>query len=126
MTPRGRATADTRPWGRWEVLLEEPAYKVKRIVVRPGKRLSYQKHAFRQEHWTVAQGRARVTLDGRTVPLSPGGTIKIPKGALHRAANPGRRDLVFIEVQLGSYFGEDDIVRVEDDYGRAAAKGSRR
>lgn len=113
------AKSDTRPWGRWETLLEEPAYKVKRIVVRPGQRLSYQRHARRREVWTVAQGEALATLDGRQVRLSLGQTIDIPVGAAHRIANPGAADLVFIEVQLGPYLGEDDIERLEDDYGRA-------
>lgn len=113
------AKSDTRPWGRWEILLEEPAYKVKRIVVLPGKRLSYQRHARRREIWTIAHGEALATLDGREIRLALGQTIDIPLGAAHRIANPGKSDLVFIEVQLGSYFGEDDIERLQDDYGRA-------
>lgn len=110
--------SDERPWGRWEILLDEPSYKVKRIIVRPGKRLSYQKHAKRKEHWALVQGEALVTLDGHDIPLQAGGTINIPLGAAHRIANTGEEDMVFIEVQLGSYFGEDDIERLEDDYGR--------
>ena len=110
---------DERPWGRWEILSEEPNYKVKRITVKPGKRLSYQTHAKRREHWAVVQGKALVTLDGKETPLGPGGTVDIPVGGAHRIANSGDEDLVFIEVQLGSYFGEDDIVRLEDDFGRA-------
>lgn len=114
-----QAKSDTRPWGRWEILLEEPDYKVKRIVVLPGKRLSYQKHARRSERWTIVKGKALVTLDGREIPLEPGQSVEIPTGAAHRIANVGTEDVAFIEIQLGSYFGEDDIVRLEDDFGRA-------
>jgi len=100
------------------VLDEGHTYKVKRIEVFPGKRLSYQKHAQRSEHWMVVQGMARVTLDGREIALSPGDAVDIPVGAAHRVENPGSEMLVFIEIQRGSYFGEDDIVRLEDDFGR--------
>lgn len=110
--------SDTRPWGGYEVFLDEPAYKVKRITVFPGKRLSYQKHAKRSERWTVVSGKLLVTLDGKDIPLGPGETVAIPQGAAHRAANEETEDAVFIEVQTGTYFGEDDIVRLEDDYGR--------
>ncbi len=112
------AASDERPWGRWEILLDEPHYKVKRITVKPGKRLSYQKHAKRREHWAVVMGSALVTLGGKNIPLSVGETVDIPQGGAHRVANTGDEDMVFIEVQLGSYFGEDDIERMEDDYGR--------
>jgi mannose-6-phosphate isomerase-like protein (cupin superfamily)/glycosyltransferase involved in cell wall biosynthesis len=107
------------PWGRWEVLLDEPTYKVKRITVLPTKRLSYQKHFKRQEHWTIVQGQALVTLDGRDISLQAGETIDVPRGVAHRIANPGPENLIFIEVQDGTYFGEDDIIRLQDDYGRA-------
>jgi len=112
---------DERPWGRWESLLRAPGYQVKRITVLPGKRLSYQRHARRGEHWYVVEGRALATLDGREVPLDPGSALDIPQGAAHRMANPGKADLVFIEVQRGDYLGEDDITRLEDDYGRAGS-----
>lgn len=115
----GDKEKDTRPWGGYEVLLDEPTYKVKRITVLPGQRLSYQKHAKRQEHWCVTSGQATVTLDGADHSLTVGKTIDIPRGAAHRMANPGKVSLVFIEIQTGSYFGEDDIVRMEDDYGRS-------
>ncbi|MFA5140410.1 MAG: phosphomannose isomerase type II C-terminal cupin domain [Elusimicrobiota bacterium] len=115
---RADAKSDSRPWGEWRILLEAPSYKVKRIAVKPGHRLSYQTHARRQEHWTVVQGEALVTLDGKDLRLTAGQCAAIPKGAAHRARNPGERDLVIIEVQTGEYFGEDDIVRLEDDYGR--------
>ena len=112
------ALSDERPWGRWEILTQGPGYKVKRITVLPGRRLSYQKHSKRREIWTVALGRGTVTLDGRSVDLDPGGTLDIPLGGAHRVANAGTQPLVFIEVQLGAYLGEYDILRLEDDYGR--------
>ncbi|MGA2302608.1 MAG: phosphomannose isomerase type II C-terminal cupin domain [Acidimicrobiales bacterium] len=109
-----------RPWGTYTVLSDDaPDHKVKRIVVRPGKRLSYQRHAKRAEHWFFVSGEAQVTLNGSVTTLSPGQAIDIPTGAAHRVANDGAADLVFIEVQRGTYFGEDDIVRLEDDFGRA-------
>lgn len=111
---------DERPWGNFTVLDEGANYKVKRIVVRPGKRLSYQKHAQRSEHWMVVGGQAKVTLDDRDVLLQTGEYIDIPIGAAHRVENPGADDLTFIEVQRGAYLGEDDIVRLQDDYGRTA------
>jgi mannose-6-phosphate isomerase len=108
-----------RPWGNYTVLDDEAAdHKVKRIVVHPGKRLSYQRHAKRAEHWFIVAGSAEVTLDGTVSELGPGQAIDIPLEGAHRIANRGDADLVFIEVQHGTYFGEDDIVRLEDDFGR--------
>ncbi|MBZ5534838.1 MAG: phosphomannose isomerase type II C-terminal cupin domain [Acidobacteriia bacterium] len=112
------APVDHRPWGSFTVLDEGNQYKVKRIEVLPGKRLSYQKHAHRAEHWMVVQGKALVTLDGLDIPLAPGATIDIPRGGAHRIKNQGVGMLVFIEIQRGNYLGEDDIARLEDDYGR--------
>ncbi len=109
---------EERPWGSYTVLDEGPGYKVKRIEVLPGKRLSYQKHALRDEHWMVVAGRARVILDGGEVFVELGETIDIPVGAAHRIENPGTDKLIFIEIQRGSYLGEDDITRLQDDYGR--------
>jgi mannose-6-phosphate isomerase len=109
---------NVRPWGRYDVLDDGADCKVKRMVVDPGQRLSYQRHARRSEHWVVVAGTARVTLDGVDTDLGPGEAIDIPRGAAHRVANPGTEPLVFVEVQLGDYFGEDDIVRLSDDYGR--------
>jgi mannose-6-phosphate isomerase-like protein (cupin superfamily) len=109
-----------RPWGHYENLAEGPDHKIKRIYVSPGARLSLQKHKRRAERWTVISGQAIVTLDGKDIPLAPGETIFIPKGAAHRMTNPGKVPLVFAEVQLGDYFGEDDIIRLQDDYGRGA------
>ena len=114
---------DRRPWGAFTVLDEGNNYKVKRIEVLAGKRLSYQKHARRAEHWMVVGGTAKVTLDGREITVPLGETIDIPLGAAHRVENPGSDTLVFIEIQRGDYLGEDDIVRLEDDFGRAPAKG---
>jgi mannose-6-phosphate isomerase len=110
---------DERPWGKFTVLDEGPTFKVKRIEVLPGKRLSYQKHARRAEHWYVVEGTANVTLDDRDIVVVAGSAIDIPLGAAHRVENAGPELLVFIEVQQGDYFGEDDIVRLQDDFGRA-------
>jgi mannose-6-phosphate isomerase len=110
---------DERPWGNYTVLSDEaPDHKVKRLVVHPGKRLSYQRHSRRAEHWFIVSGNPEVTLDGRVTELHPGDAIDIPLEGAHRIANPGDTDVVLIEVQHGSYFGEDDIVRLEDDFGR--------
>jgi mannose-6-phosphate isomerase len=112
---------DQRPWGSYTVLDDDGTHKVKRIVVLPGKRLSYQRHARRSEHWFIVAGAPRVTLDGRQFDLVAGQSVDIPVGTDHRIENPGTTDVVFVEVQHGEYFGEDDIVRLEDDYGRADA-----
>ncbi|MCU1426456.1 MAG: manC2 [Actinomycetia bacterium] len=116
-----RLERDERPWGRYEVLLDGDDHKVKEIVVNPGTRLSYQQHARRAEHWFIVRGSGMVTLDGREVQVGPGTAVDIPMGTPHRIANVGTDDLVFVEVQHGEYFGEDDIVRLDDDYGRAPA-----
>lgn len=110
---------DRRPWGGYRILDEAPDHKVKRIVVLPGQRLSLQRHRRRGEHWYVVRGAARVERDGEEIRLAAGEAVDIPLGAWHRVANPGEELLVFIEVQRGDYFGEDDIERAEDDYGRA-------
>ncbi len=111
---------EQRPWGTFTVLADDDDCKVKRLTVDPGQRLSYQRHHHRSEHWVVVTGRARVTLDGVDRDLEPGQMVDIPLGAAHRVMNPGSTELAFIEVQLGDYFGEDDIVRLSDDYGRVA------
>jgi mannose-6-phosphate isomerase len=113
------AEHEERPWGAYTVLDDAPTHKVKRIVVAPGKRLSYQRHARRAEHWFVVAGRAEVTLDGTVRAAAAGDAVDIPRGAAHRIANPGDEDLVFVEVQHGDSFAEDDIERLEDDFGRA-------
>ena len=118
MTP-GDPKHESREWGEFHVLEDAPNWKVKRIDVLPGKRLSYQTHAKRSEHWMIVQGQAKVTLDDKVIVLTAGETIDIPVGAAHRIENPGVEPLSFIEIQTGEYFGEDDIVRLEDDFGRA-------
>ena len=118
MSVEGQREFDRRPWGTYTVLDEGSLFKVKRIEVLPGKRLSYQKHSKRAEHWFIVQGNARVTLDDAEIDLSAGQAIDIPKGSAHRIENPGSELLVFIEVQRGDYLGEDDIVRLQDDFGR--------
>ena len=109
---------DRRPWGTFTVLDEGENFKVKRIEVLPGKRLSYQKHSRRAEHWVVVQGTAKVTLDDVDIVVEQGQAIDIAIGSAHRVENPGVELLVFIEVQRGDYLGEDDIVRLQDDFGR--------
>jgi mannose-6-phosphate isomerase-like protein (cupin superfamily) len=110
---------DERPWGRYEVLDEGANFKVKRIEVKPGGRLSLQSHENRSEHWVVVSGEALVTVGDKEIALRANQDILIPRQARHRVANPGNELLVFIEVQCGSYLGEDDIKRYEDDYDRA-------
>lgn len=109
-----------RPWGRFIVLLDAPDHKVKQILVREGQRISLQRHQRRRERWTFVRGRAEATLDGRAHLFEVGQGCEIPAGCWHRVRNPGPGDLVFIEVQTGAYFGEDDIERAEDDYGRVS------
>ena len=115
---------DQRPWGSFTVLDEGESYKVKRIEVFPDKRLSYQKHSKRAEHWMIVAGTAKVTLDGAEIVLSVGQAIDIPVEAAHRIENVGAETLVFIEIQRGAYLGEDDIQRLQDDFGRANLTGT--
>lgn len=107
-----------RPWGSWHVLDEGPGYKVKRIEVMPGQRLSYQTHEYRSEHWLVIFGVATCVLDGATKVAGPGDCIEVDHRVPHRIENRHAELLVIIEVQRGAYTGEDDIFRLEDDYGR--------
>lgn len=107
-----------RPWGSFTVVAEGDDFKVKTIEVRPAQRLSYQRHSRRAEHWFVVAGQGVVTLDGNSVDVRRGDAVDIPCGTAHRIHNTGPVTLVFIEVQHGSYFGEDDIIRLDDDYGR--------
>lgn len=109
---------DERPWGTWEVIAVGPHYAVKRIVVRPGQRLSLQRHALRSEHWVIVDGLARVTLGTEVLSLSPGEHVAIGCGDTHRIENPGTAALVFIEVQHGERLDENDIERLQDEYGR--------
>ena len=109
---------DHRPWGYYRVLSDAETHKVKQIVVYGHKRLSLQRHRRRTEHWYIVEGTGLVTRDDEEISLSSGQAIDIPRGAWHRMANPADNNLIFIEVQTGDYFGEDDIERREDDYGR--------
>ena len=110
--------SEERPWGRFFVLHDELTYKLKRIEVDPGGRLSYQYHHKRSEAWTIVEGTGVITLDGIDKEYTKGQTVLIPQGVKHRIENKSSEKVVFIEVQTGSYFGEDDIVRIEDDYNR--------
>ncbi|MCH8534131.1 MAG: phosphomannose isomerase type II C-terminal cupin domain [Flavobacteriaceae bacterium] len=107
-----------RPWGKYYVLEDKPTHKVKRIEVNPDQRLSYQYHHHRSEVWTIIQGQALVILDDEENHLTAGEVILIPQGAKHRIKNSGQELLIFVEVQHGTYFGEDDIIRIQDDYSR--------
>ncbi len=111
--------ADTRPWGRWEVLAAAPGYAVKRITVLPGGILSLQRHRHRAEHWIIVAGSGRITRDAEIFDRMAGEAVEIPRGAVHRIANPGGETLVFIEVQIGAILAESDIERLEDSYGRS-------
>lgn len=111
--------AERRPWGSFQVLQESEGFKVKEIIVEPGAILSLQSHKYRAEHWTVVRGVARVTVDDQVMDLQPNQSVHIPLGAVHRMANPGSVPMHLIEVQCGSYTGEDDIIRYEDAYGRS-------
>lgn len=107
-----------RPWGTYTVLEDSEGYKIKKIVVKQGKRLSLQKHYHRNEHWIVVSGTAKITLENTEKIIRKNESFYIPMGELHRLENPGKIPLVLIEVQVGDYLGEDDIVRVDDDFNR--------
>ena len=109
--------SDDRPWGRWEEYLNESGYRVKRIIVHPGKRLSLQSHKLRKEHWVIVAGQGKFTLNDDVRSVQVGDTTYIDTRDVHRIENDGKEDLVIIETQLGECL-EDDIVRLEDDWGR--------
>jgi len=112
---------DRRPWGTFTVLDVGSDYKVKRLEVLPKKRLSYQKHERRSEHWFIVRGKGKITLNGVKKLVKKGDFVDISAGMAHQIENPDHTEsLVFIEVQTGDYFGEDDIVRIKDDFGRAS------
>ena len=112
-------STDYRPWGGYASVLNGHRFQVKRLFVKPGKSLSLQKHHHRAEHWIVVRGTAEVTVDGSVTTLSENQSIYLPLGCVHRLANPGKIELELIEVQTGAYLGEDDIIRIEDEFGRA-------
>jgi mannose-6-phosphate isomerase-like protein (cupin superfamily) len=114
-----KSREDHRPWGYYSVLSDENNCKTKEIVVYPGKRLSLQRHQKRAEHWYILRGNAKMTLGNEQLILNDGQSVDIPRGSLHRIENIGSDDLSFVEVQTGDYFGEDDIERIEDDFGRS-------
>ena len=110
---------DERPWGSFTVIDEADDYKVKRLEVLPGKRLSYQRHTRRAEHWYVVRGIAKVTLNGNEILVKSGESLDVLCGDAHRIENPDNAEmLILIETQTGEYFGEDDIERLDDDFGR--------
>ena len=111
---------ERRPWGEFSVLSDAPDHKVKRLTVSSGCRLSYQTHAHRSEHWFVVSGAGIATIDGVDRQIGPGSCVDVSVGTAHRVACNGPGDLVLIEVQHGESFEEDDIVRLDDDYGRMA------
>jgi mannose-6-phosphate isomerase len=121
-TPRGVAATELRPWGSFTILEEGRGYKIKRIEVKPGHRLSLQMHHHRSEHWIVVSGTAKVTCGDCELLLSNNQSTYVPQCTSHRLENPGVIPLVLIEVQNGEYLGEDDIVRYQDDYSRASEK----
>jgi mannose-6-phosphate isomerase len=113
------ASFEERPWGSFMILDEGESYKVKRLEVLPGKRLSYQRHSRRSEHWFVVRGTAKVTLNDAEILVKTGEALDIPVGSAHRIENPNDDGkLIIIETQTGDYFGEDDIERLDDDFGR--------
>ncbi len=111
---------ESRPWGNFTILYEDSNMKVKQITVHPEQRLSYQYHKRRQERWTIVQGEGIFTLNGVDRVVKAGSLLSIGLGDSHRIKNTGKANLIFVEVQLGEYFGEDDIFRIEDDYNRSS------
>lgn len=109
---------ELKPWGSFTTVLNEEYTKVKKIVIKPGQSPSYQYHFKREEIWVIVQGNASVKIDDVEYHYTVGDVVKIPKESKHQPTNVGDNDLIFIEIQLGEYFGEDDIVRLEDKYGR--------
>ena len=115
--------SEERPWGSWHVIDDGQGYKVKRIHVNSGHRLSYQTHKHRSEHWVIIFGICTAVVDGEEVVAGPGESIDVATGQAHRIMNNHAEELVILEVQHGAYTGEDDICRLEDDYGRDAEDG---
>ena len=121
-TKRAAGAFERRPWGGFETVQAGAGYKVKRLVVQPGHRISLQRHRFRAEHWVVVAGAPRVIIGGKARRLKPCAAVDVPRGAWHRIENPGRRPVVIIEVQHGPRLDERDIIRRHDDYGRAGRR----
>jgi mannose-6-phosphate isomerase len=121
-SPVAASSSDTRPWGSFTVLEEGKGYKIKRIEVNPGHRLSLQMHHHRSEHWIVVSGTAKVTCGDQEILLCSNQSTYVPACTAHRLENAGVIPLILIEVQNGEYLGEDDIIRFQDDYARAADK----
>jgi mannose-6-phosphate isomerase-like protein (cupin superfamily) len=121
-TSRNARGFERRPWGGFETLERGVGYKVKRLVVQPGHRISLQRHRFRAEHWVIVAGSPRIVIGGKVRRLKPCATVEVPRGAWHRIENPGRRPVVIIEVQHGHHLVEHDIIRRHDDYGRAVRR----
>lgn len=110
---------ETRPWGNYKVLLKERGFQVKRLEINPGARLSLQKHLKRAEKWTITTGDGVVTLGSKNIDVNEGSFVEISKSQIHRIQNIGKTPLIIIEVQLGDELDEQDIIRIEDDFGRA-------
>ena len=121
-TSRGARGFERRPWGGFQTLETGVGYKVKRLVVEPGHRISLQRHRFRAEHWVIVAGAPRIVIGVKAKRLKPRATVDVPRGAWHRIENPGRHPVVIIEVQHGAHLEEEDIIRRHDDYGRAARR----
>ena len=109
---------EERAWGKFEVLADQSSYKVKKITVKPGHRLSYQSHENRSELWHFVEGEGQVTIDGTVTKVEYNDVVRIQRQSKHRVSNTGAQNLVFIEIQTGKSFEEEDIIRYEDDYGR--------
>ncbi len=107
-----------RPWGHYKILEDTAERKVKTIFVEPGQRLSLQKHLHRSEYWLVASGAGLVQIGEKEIYLKAGNSVIIPKNTIHRVTNSGKKTLIFVEIQVGDYLEEDDIIRLDDDYGR--------
>jgi mannose-6-phosphate isomerase-like protein (cupin superfamily) len=115
---------EERPWGSFEIIRDEETFKAKVLEVLPGKRLSKQYHNHRHETWVIAEGRALVEVGLHSSLHGPGDVIRVPAGEVHRVENVGEVPVIILELQRGTYFGEDDIVRLEDDWGRAGEAGN--
>jgi mannose-6-phosphate isomerase len=114
----GKRAAESRPWGAFTVIDQGADYKVKVIQVLPHQRLSYQRHRCRIEHWVIVRGTGKAVIDGSETAINPGSMLTIPPEVPHRVANLGDDELIIVEIQRGSYLSEDDIIRIDDDYGR--------